>query len=122
MVVHENNAPLAHAFDSLTGKLTSACAELTTVIEADAKPRQLLGRLAWERRYTNNLRLTDTLVVCGAVLLAQYLRFGSTPVADNVMGRYHTAYSAVLAIIWLSALAGLRARSPKYIGTGIEEY
>ena len=61
-------------------------------------------------------------MVCGAVLLAQYLRFGSTPAADNLVSHYETAYSAVLVVIWLSALAGLRARSPKYIGAGIEEY
>ena len=126
MVAHQRNVPLAQAFESFTCKLdgafTSGRAELSTVSEADAKPSQLLGRLAWERRYTNNLRVTDTVVVCGAVLLAQYLRFGSTLVADNVISHYQTAYSAVLAIIWLSALAGLRARSPKYIGAGIEEY
>ena len=38
------------------------------------------------------------------------------------MSHYQTAYSAVLVVIWLSALAGFRTRSPKYIGAGIEEY
>ena len=33
-----------------------------------------------------------------------------------------TAYSALLAIIWLSTLAGFRSRSPRYIGAGVEEY
>jgi exopolysaccharide biosynthesis polyprenyl glycosylphosphotransferase len=61
-------------------------------------------------------------MVCAAVLLAQYLRFGSTPTTGNWVRNYETACTAVLAIIWLSALAGSRARSPKYIGTGIEEY
>ncbi len=50
------------------------------------------------------------------------MRFGSTPAADNLVGHYETAYSAVLVVIWLATLAGMRTRSPKYIGAGIEEY
>ena len=61
-------------------------------------------------------------MVCGAVILAQYVRFGSTPTDAGYVSHYVTAYSALLAIIWLCALAGFRARSPKYIGAGIEEY
>jgi len=96
--------------------------ELAVVTAAPEEPTQKLGRSAWERRFITNLRITDTLVVCAAVLLAQYVRFGSTPAADNLVTHYETAYSAFLAVIWLSALAGFRARSPKYIGAGIEEY
>lgn len=80
------------------------------------------GRVEWERRYRAHLLVTDTLVVCGAVLLAQYLRFGSTVTAESIDGRFATACSAILAIVWLATLSGLRARSPKYIGSGIEEY
>jgi exopolysaccharide biosynthesis polyprenyl glycosylphosphotransferase len=61
-------------------------------------------------------------VVFGAVILAQYVRFGSTPTSPTYAGLYVTAFSALLAIIWLSALAGFRTRCPKYIGAGIEEY
>jgi exopolysaccharide biosynthesis polyprenyl glycosylphosphotransferase len=81
----------------------------------------VLARARWERRYTLNLRITDTVVVIGAVLVAQYVRFGSTP-AENGLFSYETAYSVALIVIWLSALAGFRARSPKYLGAGIEEY
>jgi exopolysaccharide biosynthesis polyprenyl glycosylphosphotransferase len=87
----------------------------------DSSP-PMVGRSLWERRYTLNLRITDTAVVVGAVLVAQYVRFGSTPSADGFANHYETVYSVALAIIWLSALAGLRARSPKYLGAGIEEY
>jgi exopolysaccharide biosynthesis polyprenyl glycosylphosphotransferase len=98
-------------------------AELTVVTASAVEPADpFVGRSNWERRYALYLRFTDTLVVCAAVLLAQYLRFGSTPTADNLVGHYETAYSAVLVVIWLAALAGLRTRSPKYIGAGIEEY
>ena len=98
-------------------------AELTLVRSTAVEPReQIVEHSNWERRYATYLRFTDALVVCVAVLLAQYLRFGSTPTADNLVGHYETAYSAVLVVIWLTALAGMRTRSPKYIGAGIEEY
>ena len=97
--------------------------ELTIVEQPPVAPNVLpSGRSSWERRYTNNLRITDTAVVCIAVLLAQYVRFGSTPAADSFASRYETAYSALLAFIWLCALAGLRTRSPKHTFAGIEEY
>jgi exopolysaccharide biosynthesis polyprenyl glycosylphosphotransferase len=98
-------------------------AELTVVSSSAVEPHEhSVGHSNWERRYTTYLRITDTFVVCIAVLLAQYLRFGSTPSADNLVGHYETAYSAVLVVIWLATLAGMRTRSPKYIGAGIEEY
>lgn len=97
--------------------------ELTVVAPpAVGQQPQRIKRSDWEQRYTGYLRITDTLVVCAAVLLAQYVRFGSTPSADNIVSHYETAYSAILILVWLGALAGLRTRSPKYVGTGIEEY
>jgi exopolysaccharide biosynthesis polyprenyl glycosylphosphotransferase len=131
VVVQQGHIPLAQP-PSGTGRLGSVFTPLRTELTTretrstrntvDDAPRQLLGRTQWERRYSNFLQITDTIVVCVAVLLAQYLRFGSTPAMENGIGHYETAYTAVLAVIWLSALAGFRARSPRYIGTGIEEY
>nr|WP_234816049.1 sugar transferase [Mycolicibacterium agri] len=83
---------------------------------------RLASRRQWERRYTSNLRITDTAIVICAVLLAQYVRFGRTAVAEQAMSDYQTAYSAGLVVIWLAALAGFRTRSPKYMSAGIEEY
>ena len=98
--------------------------DLKVVPAAVAEPDvQFLKRSNWERRYTGYLRITDVLVVCAAVLLAQYVRFGSTPTAaDSLVSHFETIYSATLAALWLAALAGFRTRSPKYIGAGIEEY
>jgi exopolysaccharide biosynthesis polyprenyl glycosylphosphotransferase len=126
MVVHEKNVALTRLSDSFADKIgdtvTSGRAGNGAINVVARKPSKLLGRTTWERRYTTYLRITDTLVVCGAVFLAQYVRFGSTPTHQSMASHYETACSAVLAIIWLSALAGFRARSPKYIGAGIEEY
>src|ERR1700733_9645006 len=41
-------------------------------------PTQVFERTRWQRRYATKLQLTDCLVVCAAVALAQYVRFGST--------------------------------------------
>jgi exopolysaccharide biosynthesis polyprenyl glycosylphosphotransferase len=61
-------------------------------------------------------------VVCGAVIFAQYIRFGHAPLAPGHVNHYATAYSALIAILWLSTLAGFHARSTRIIGMGIEEY
>ena len=61
-------------------------------------------------------------MVCGAVILAQFVRFGAPSTAPSYVNHYVIAYSALLVIIWLSALAVFRSRSPRYIGAGIEEY
>jgi exopolysaccharide biosynthesis polyprenyl glycosylphosphotransferase len=84
--------------------------------------KKVHDRSKWERRYAANIRTTDTVVVCGAVILAQYVRFGAPATAPSYVNHYVTAYSALLAIIWLSALAVFRSRSPRYIGAGTEEY
>jgi exopolysaccharide biosynthesis polyprenyl glycosylphosphotransferase len=89
---------------------------------AGEAPKEVHDRSKWERRYAANLRMTDTVVVCGAVILAQYVRFGAPATAPSYVNHYVAAYSALLAIIWLSALALFRARSARYIGAGIEEY
>lgn len=85
-------------------------------------PSQVFERTMWQRRYTARLRITDTLVVCAAVALAQLVRFGPllTPPRDS--NYYVPAFSILFVIVWLSALAAFHTRSPRLIGTGIEEY
>ncbi len=91
---------------------------------AERTPTPDFDRSQWQRRYAANLRIADTVVVCSAVILAQYIRFGYPPLAPGHEGqdRFTTAYSALIAIIWLSNLAGFHARSTRIIGRGIEEY
>ncbi|WP_319454912.1 MULTISPECIES: sugar transferase [unclassified Mycobacterium] len=90
---------------------------------APAQPsNRVLERSHWERRYATNLRITDAIVVGGAVILAQYVRFGSTPASPGFMGLDATGYSVLLAAVWVLALAAFHTRCARYIGTGIEEY
>jgi exopolysaccharide biosynthesis polyprenyl glycosylphosphotransferase len=121
MVIQQRHSSFVSVVETPDPALTSVRADLT-LLKPAAEPQGLLGHPSWERRYATYLRFTDTIVVCVAVLLAQYVRFGSTPAADSLVSHYETVYSAVLVAIWLATLAGLRTRSPKYIGAGIEEY
>jgi exopolysaccharide biosynthesis polyprenyl glycosylphosphotransferase len=38
------------------------------------------------------------------------------------LSNYMSAFSALFAIVWLMALAGFHSRSPRLVGTGVEEY
>jgi exopolysaccharide biosynthesis polyprenyl glycosylphosphotransferase len=118
MVIQQENSPFVEPAEVLTTQR----ADLKVVRSPAVDQVEQRAQRSWERRYISYLRVTDVLVVCAAVLLAQYARFGSTPAADNLASHFETTFSAVLVAIWLAALAGLRTRSPKYIGAGIEEY
>jgi exopolysaccharide biosynthesis polyprenyl glycosylphosphotransferase len=85
-------------------------------------PSEVFKRTTWQRRYAARLRLTDSLVVCTAVVLAQYIRFGTTASGTAYFRYFVPGFSIVFIVVWLSALAGFRTRSPRVIGSGIEEY
>ena len=120
MVISHRNTLVLNNNEALTRtSVRKGSAEATT---AGQPPKKVHDRSKWERRYAANIRITDTVVVCGAIMLAQYVRFGSAPAVPSNVSHYVTANSALLAIIWLSALAGFRTRSPRYVGAGIEEY
>lgn len=79
----------------------------------------------WQHSYVLGLRITDTLVVGTAVVLAQYLRFGVTPLHDGVpqSGKIsHSLISFILTILWLLALAVFKTRSEQVLGSGLTEY
>jgi exopolysaccharide biosynthesis polyprenyl glycosylphosphotransferase len=85
-------------------------------------PSQVFERTRWQRGYAAKLVMTDSLVVCAAVVLAQYVRFGPTHSPPGYHQYFVPSFSVLFVIVWLSALAGFRTRSPRVIGTGIEEY
>jgi exopolysaccharide biosynthesis polyprenyl glycosylphosphotransferase len=85
-------------------------------------PSQVFERTAWQRRYAAKLQITDGVVVCAAVMLAQYVRFGPTLSPPGYIKYYVVGFSVLFVIVWLSALAGFHTRSPRLIGTGIEEF
>jgi exopolysaccharide biosynthesis polyprenyl glycosylphosphotransferase len=76
----------------------------------------------WQHQYSRRLRITDTLIVCGSVGLAQYIRFGDSPHDSVYHGEVVTLISVLFAALWLSSIATFRSRSIRVIGSGIEEY
>jgi len=73
----------------------------------------------WRHRYARRLRISDALIVCSAIVLAQYVRFGDSP---NKSSHMMTLLSVLFAALWLSSLAIFRTRSTNVVGAGIEEY
>lgn len=86
-------------------------------------PAVALDRQRWQRRYATVLRWADALVICGAVIVAQSVRFGNPPLVPGEEGHQHaTLASALIVVIWLVSLAGFRARCSRIMGRGTEEY
>ena len=76
----------------------------------------------WEGPYALRLLVTDVAVVTAAVMLAQYVRFGYPPVPDDSASTQLTGFSLLFIGLWLAALAIFRTRSPRVVGSGIDEY
>lgn len=94
----------------------------------DARWSTVTGPLAapprrrWQAPYASRLLATDVAIVAGAILLAQYVRFGQSPLSERAGISRLTLLSILLALLWLAALAIFRTRSPRVIGGGIDEY
>src|SRR5690348_10191080 len=85
-------------------------------------PSGVFERSTWQRRYAATLAVNDFVVVSAAVLLSQYVRFGPTWTPPDYPQYYVPAYSALFIVGWLCVLTAFRSRSPRIIGTGVEEY
>jgi len=84
--------------------------------------RETASRSAWQKNYARRLVVSDTLVVVGALALAQYVRFGRVASLDDFTNRYIFLFSTSFAVIWLMALTILHTRSTRVLGEGPDEY
>lgn len=84
-------------------------------------PAQKVSR-RWQRKYAGWLHITDSVIVCGSVMLAQYVRFGASPSNSGYPGELMTLFSVLFAALWFSSIAAFHTRSPRIIGAGIDEY
>src|ERR1700750_1567745 len=82
----------------------------------------LTRRMRWEAPYALRMLITDTVVVAGAIFLAQYVRFDVAPVPSTAPINPLTVWSIILILLWLSSLGIFHTRSPRVIGSGIDEY
>ena len=84
--------------------------------------RETARRGAWQKHYAYVLLVNDIAVVCAAISLGQYVRFGRVTALDDFTNRYIIVFSTLFAVLWLSALSIFRMRSPRVIGSGLDEY
>jgi exopolysaccharide biosynthesis polyprenyl glycosylphosphotransferase len=80
------------------------------------------SRNAWQKQFSSRLLITDSVIVCAAVMLAQYVRFGQAPTSAGYGAQLVTAFSILFAIVWLWSLAVFHTRSARVLGGGAEEY
>jgi exopolysaccharide biosynthesis polyprenyl glycosylphosphotransferase len=110
-----------HHITSVADNRTCAVMPLKTRLRlpttAASRPLQVITRSRWQQRYVTNLQIADTVVVFGAVFCAQYA--GSTTGHSSAES---AIASALIAAIWLLALACFHTRSTTVIGAGIEEH
>ena len=99
-----------------------------------AEPSRTRGRTSrrdkrWNKRYRNQLRISDLVIISLAVAGAQFLRFGtrsdefflSTIPGIDVKMTY-TLLSVLLILGWTFSLSILGARDYKIVGSGTQEY
>jgi len=81
-------------------------------------------RRSWAQSYLLRLRITDTLIVLGAIATAFVIRFGPDDVATNVSG-FPVPYltiSVLIAAAWSIALSAGHTRDARICGMGLTEY
>jgi exopolysaccharide biosynthesis polyprenyl glycosylphosphotransferase len=106
---------------SLTRSISSRNGQAPVTVRPDPILNAGTAR-RWQHQYSKRLRISDSLIVCAAVALAQYIRFGDSPHASGYPGEVMTLYSVLFAGLWLFSIAMFHARSIRVIGAGIEEY
>jgi exopolysaccharide biosynthesis polyprenyl glycosylphosphotransferase len=128
LVVMLNAEP---AFDAEQTGLTP---EAESVVAESHRPTETVGALPlehlsgvrershWQQQYAMRVRTTDVIVVSAAVILAQLVRFGGTLNPGGYPYYFVPGFSLLFALGWLAALSALHTRSPRFIGTGVEEY
>ena len=83
-----------------------------------------LGRKAssadWISVHINLLRVTDSLLIAGAVALGYHR--SSPGLLDRTSTAAGIAASVALALIWIAALEIYKTRDPKVLGVGADEY
>lgn len=81
--------------------------------------------LGWQGRYARWLFWMDLSAVVLAVGFAQWIRFGSSKDGGYLGLLHEVTYleiSIAIAAIWTAVLAINHSRSPRVIGSGVEEY
>jgi exopolysaccharide biosynthesis polyprenyl glycosylphosphotransferase len=108
------SGPLSRPLPSRIGRTPVVAASAQTAVAAPAR--------RWQHWYSSRLRITDSVIICAAVFLAQSIRFGDSPNTSGYPGPMMTLFSLMFAALWLTSIAAFNSRSIRVIGAGLEEY
>jgi exopolysaccharide biosynthesis polyprenyl glycosylphosphotransferase len=90
----------------------------------DASKTRAQGR-HWKHQYRRRVLIVDSLVITAAVMLAQFVRFGSLSGSNPngvAVSTYLTLFSAALIGLWLIALGLQQSRDLALAPQGAEEF
>lgn len=83
------------------------------------------SRRDWQSAVIRRAWITDIIVVSGAVVLAQVVRFGDSAASARLVSigdLNYTCISLALIVLWLASLAIYGTHSARVFGSGPEEY
>lgn len=92
---------------------------MTAISDRWTTPPRVLSSDAsapWQQRFARALLVGDLVAIVIAVALAQWVRFGTTPLTG------YSQVSVAIAVLWAGALWINHSRSMRLIGSGAEEY
>jgi len=78
------------------------------------------SRRTWERSYVVAVVVLDASAALTAVITAN-LRYRGHPL-ENQPPWQQAAFTAILVLLWLTAMAATRSYEPRFLGLGSEEY
>jgi exopolysaccharide biosynthesis polyprenyl glycosylphosphotransferase len=102
----------------------------TKLHTVDAHERELVplsrtrseSGLAWARRYRARLRVTDSVIVFTALLIAFVVRLAGTPHQEGQSALPFWLICACVLVTWDAALAAFHTRDARVVGVGLREY
>lgn len=92
------------------------------VVPAMPDPEFPSGRAPWHMAYRRATLITDAAILVGAVLLAEFLRFGMEPAMTPGRSFTYTALGVGIATLWWIALQLDGAADVRILGHGPAEY
>ena len=92
----------------------------STLVSAADVPRQPLA-LLWYHRLVAGIVAGDVVAILGSLLIASFVRFGTTDWTAPATAAYAAAALATAAV-WVLALWAAKSRARRIIGAGLTEY
>ncbi|MGO2660323.1 sugar transferase [Mycetocola reblochoni] len=101
--------------------MSASTVRATAATASRAEPAR--SRTAWTRAYRRRVLASDAIAIAGAAVIAYLVRFGSDPtIAIGTTTAKYSTLTAVVAVVWFTALALFGTHRPDVLGKGGQEY